>query len=109
MEHYVANINTLREQEIMQVEVMYRSVLLIYSDGKIYAIEDKCPHQGISLATGKVDGDVIRCKDHGLPISLKTGAVTSERQAAFMRLGQNSRAVSTYSVVLKGEKIFISI
>ena len=109
MEHYVTDINTLREKGLIQVEVMYQVILVIYTDDGLYAIEDRCPHRGISLATGKIEGNTIKCKDHGLPISFKTGEVNSIRQADFLRLDKESRRISTYPVVVKEDKVYVIV
>lgn len=109
MEYYVTDVKTLKTEGMMQVEVAYRMILIIYTEDGVYAIQDKCPHQGVTLSTGKVEGDTIKCKEHGLPISFKTGAVSSERQADFLRLDKTSRHIQTYSVVIKDNKIYIDM
>ncbi|MEC9484865.1 MAG: Rieske 2Fe-2S domain-containing protein [Candidatus Izemoplasma sp.] len=109
MEHYVTELKTLKELKRMAVEVTYRDILLIYTDDTVYAIQNKCPHQGISLEKGNIQEGVIRCKDHGLPISLKTGEVTSERQANYLRLDRYSRKIHTFDVVIKDEKVYIKV
>ncbi|MCK6513351.1 Rieske (2Fe-2S) protein [Myxococcota bacterium] len=40
----------------------------------IYAIDDRCPHVGASLAGGKVEGLVVSCPWHHARFSLTTGA-----------------------------------
>ncbi|MFH5882551.1 Rieske (2Fe-2S) protein [Liberiplasma polymorphum] len=109
MEHFVTNIDILKEKGLLKVEVMYKAILLIYTEGKLYAIEDRCPHLGISLATSKIDNNTIKCKEHGLPISLITGEVMSETQASFLRLDKNSRHIKTYPVFIKDDKVYIKI
>jgi nitrite reductase/ring-hydroxylating ferredoxin subunit len=109
MEHYVTDLKTLEEQKKMVVEVQYREILLLQTDSGIYAIMDKCPHRGVSLATGTVEEETIKCKDHGLKIRLDTGEVASERQADFLRLDKTSRRVTTYAVVIKDDKVYIDM
>jgi nitrite reductase/ring-hydroxylating ferredoxin subunit len=109
MEHYVTELHTLKEAGRMVVDVQYRTILLVYSEEGIHAIQDKCPHQGVPLSTGTVDGDTIKCKDHGLKIHLATGAVASERQADFLRLDRHSRSVPTYAVVVRDDKVYIDL
>ncbi|MFW5838700.1 MAG: Rieske (2Fe-2S) protein [Bacillota bacterium] len=109
MEYFVTDIKTLKLRGLMQVEVAYRTLLIIYKDNSVYAIQDECPHQGNTLSTGKVEGDTIKCKEHGLPISFKTGEVYSQRQADFLRLDKASRSIQTYPVVMKDDKIYIKM
>lgn len=44
-------------------------------EGRYYAIEDVCTHDGGELASGVREGDVIVCPRHGARFSIKTGAV----------------------------------
>lgn len=53
------------------------AVLLIQTEGKIYAIQNKCGHFGIALDTGYVTGTRIRCAQHGAEFDLCSGKVTN--------------------------------
>lgn len=44
-------------------------------DGKFYAIEDVCTHDGGVLTGGKVEGCEIECPRHGARFDIRTGAV----------------------------------
>lgn len=50
-----------------------RGIVLFSVDGTIYAIDDSCPHNGASLAGGKLEGSVLHCPAHGLRFDLRTG------------------------------------
>jgi len=50
-----------------------RSVVLFNVEGKIHAIENSCPHNGASLASGQLDGHILQCPAHGLRFDLRTG------------------------------------
>jgi 3-phenylpropionate/trans-cinnamate dioxygenase ferredoxin component len=43
-------------------------------DGRFYAIDDICTHDGGGLAGGAVDGDQVICPRHGARFCLRTGA-----------------------------------
>lgn len=43
-------------------------------DGKLYAIEDVCTHDGGILTGGSVSGCVITCPRHGATFDVRTGA-----------------------------------
>ncbi len=47
-----------------------KSVVLFNIDGTIHAIENSCPHNGASLASGKLEGTVLQCPAHGLRFDL---------------------------------------
>ncbi|SAK81800.1 Rieske (2Fe-2S) domain-containing protein [Caballeronia calidae] len=52
-----------------------RSVVLFNVEGVIHAIDNSCPHNGASLANGRVDGHVLQCPAHGLRFDLVSGCV----------------------------------
>ncbi|POR47962.1 3-phenylpropionate/trans-cinnamate dioxygenase ferredoxin subunit [Paraburkholderia eburnea] len=50
-----------------------RSVVVFNVAGQLRAIENSCPHNGASLANGRLDGSVLTCPAHGLRFDLRTG------------------------------------
>mgnify|MGYP001226550664 CR=1 FL=1 len=40
---------------------------------KLYALEDRCPHQGASLCIGQIEGGHVKCPSHGLRFRLTDG------------------------------------
>lgn len=59
------------------VRIDGRCVVLFHVDGAYHAIEDGCPHQGSSLAGGKLDGMYVRCPAHGLRFHIGTGCLAN--------------------------------
>ena len=52
-----------------------RSIVLFNVAGTIHAIDNSCPHNGASLASGQLEGCMLRCPAHGLRFDLRTGCV----------------------------------
>ncbi|MBB3259216.1 3-phenylpropionate/trans-cinnamate dioxygenase ferredoxin subunit [Paraburkholderia bannensis] len=50
-----------------------RSVVVFRIEGQLHAIENSCPHNGASLASGCLQGRVLSCPAHGLRFDLGTG------------------------------------
>ena len=50
-----------------------RSVVLFNVEGALHAIDNSCPHNGSSLASGKLEGRILQCPAHGLRFDLATG------------------------------------
>lgn len=47
--------------------------LLVWIDGKVMAFRNQCPHMGMPLDGGLVDGSAITCPWHGFRFDLATG------------------------------------
>ena len=57
------------------VDVDGAQVAVFNLDGRYYAIEDVCTHDGGTLTGGTVEGEEIVCPRHGARFSIRTGAV----------------------------------
>lgn len=55
------------------VEVDGAQVAVFNLEGKLYAIEDVCTHDGGILTGGPIEGDQIVCPRHGARFCIKTG------------------------------------
>jgi len=69
------------------------------SDGRIRAVENRCPHKQGPLAEGIVSGDAIICPLHARKISLESGEV----------LPPDSGCVKTYAIKTEGGQIFLQL
>ncbi|WP_349918277.1 DsbA family protein [Aeromonas veronii] len=74
-----------------------KSLVLFNIDGEFHAIDDSCPHQGASLCGGKLEGETIQCRAHGLRFNLRTGFLQGSTQ---LRVGR-------YPVEREGDRLFI--
>jgi 3-phenylpropionate/trans-cinnamate dioxygenase ferredoxin subunit len=57
------------------VDLEGSAVAVFNLDGKYYAIEDVCTHDGGILTGGTLERDEIVCPRHGARFSIKTGEV----------------------------------
>jgi 3-phenylpropionate/trans-cinnamate dioxygenase ferredoxin subunit len=69
--------NALANGENIVVDVDGTDVAIFKIDGKFYAIEDVCTHDGAEIASGRLEGDEIICPRHGARFCVKTGEVKS--------------------------------
>jgi nitrite reductase/ring-hydroxylating ferredoxin subunit len=53
-------------------------VALFNVDGTVYAIDDTCRHAGVSLGTGELRGNIVRCSAHGWRYDVTTGHTMNE-------------------------------
>jgi phenylpropionate dioxygenase-like ring-hydroxylating dioxygenase large terminal subunit len=58
--------NQLKPGEVMPVTIWHQAIA-VYRDafGHLHALEDACPHKGVALHKGKVQGDLLACRYHG--------------------------------------------
>ena len=62
--HRVANMEDLWEGDMSAFKAGPREVLLAMRHGKVYAYDNRCPHQGTPLSSGELRGDVLTCPAH---------------------------------------------
>ena len=69
-------------------------------DGKYYAVDDTCTHDGGPLDQGELEGDQIECPRHGARFDVKTGKVLALPAV---------KPVNTYAVRVDGEQIGVAV
>jgi len=52
-----------------------RSIVLFNIEGQMHAIDNSCPHNGASLASGALEGCMLRCPAHGLRFDVRSGCM----------------------------------
>ena len=96
--HKVAKISEIAPGTTRRVVVDSIGVLLCNVEGKIYAIEDVCTHDGGPLDQGELEGDHVVCPRHGATFDVRTGdALTLPAVLPVM----------TFEVSVHGDDIFV--
>lgn len=95
--HRVATLTEIPPQSGQTVWVGKQAIALFNLNGKLYAIDDRCPHRGASLSLGMLAGERVLCPLHLFDFDLLTG----ECGAAG---GLN---VATYEVRVEGGEVFV--
>ena len=57
-----------------------QQLLLIQEDGRLYLLNDQCPHLGVSLSQASYDQGRLRCRGHGIEFDLATGQPAAANQ-----------------------------
>jgi nitrite reductase/ring-hydroxylating ferredoxin subunit len=57
------------------LEDLKRRVSVARVDGKLYAFDDLCPHEGCPLSSGLLTGTTLMCACHGSKFDMTTGGV----------------------------------
>jgi 3-phenylpropionate/trans-cinnamate dioxygenase ferredoxin component len=92
--------NEIAEGIIKAVELNGVPIAIAKYDGKLYAIDDICTHDGGNLGEGNVISGQVQCPRHGARFELKTGQVT--RMPAVI-------GISTYEIKIENGEIYIAI
>jgi 3-phenylpropionate/trans-cinnamate dioxygenase ferredoxin subunit len=74
-------------------------IALFQVGGRYYALDDRCPHQGASLAAGKLSGASVQCPAHGLRFDLATGCMHN----------MPSVRVATFPIHIEEGKVFLHL
>lgn len=95
----VGAVDELGPGERKLVFINGRSIVLFNIDGTIHAIDNTCPHNGASLASGQLEGCVLSCPAHGLRFDLRTGCTP----------GAGGLSLTTFPVRAIDGKLFVSL
>jgi len=68
----------LKDGAMKLVSVEGTPVLFIKQDDQIFAIDNRCPHQGCGFSGGTLEGFVIVCPCHEWRFNLKSGEYEGE-------------------------------
>lgn len=92
----VARVGEIPEGGVKVVRLEDQAVAVFHVDGKYYAMDDVCTHDGGPLAEGPLEGGVVECPRHGAKFDVRTGAVLSLPAIT---------PVPTYTVRIEGDEI----
>ena len=69
----VAASSEIAEGHLFPTSAGGQKLLLARVKGRVYAVKDRCPHMGLSLAKGKIEAGVVTCPWHGSRFDLCSG------------------------------------
>lgn len=115
-----AQASAIVEGKNQCVKLNDQKVLLVKHQGKIHALENRCPHVGLSLEKGKVVDGVITCPWHGSSFAIDTGenrdwvnsvlgVSVPKWTAKMIALGKEPQAVRTFPVEVVGDDVMVDI
>ena len=73
-----SDIKDVPSGKMKHVEVKEKEILLANSDGKVYALCDRCSHMNAPLSMGTLNGKVVICPLHGARFDVTTGKKVGE-------------------------------
>lgn len=95
----VAKVGEVPEGQGRVFEVDGRMIAVFFDQGRYFAIDDACPHQGAPLSDGIVFDKTVTCTWHGWRFSLEDGR----------HLEGTRCRVGTYPVRVEGDAIQVAL
>ena len=95
----VAKTNEIKPNQIKQVSIDGKDIVVMNIDGSYFAINDTCTHAGGSLSEGKVEGSIITCDWHGAQFDCKSGKL--------VKFPAKINDLESYNVVIESDTIFV--
>ena len=98
-EYLLGKIEDIPEGRGRAFKAGTRTVAVFRSNGKIYAIANRCVHKGASICDGDLsdNGKVVRCPWHNWAFDLETGRHCLDR----------TERLRTYEVKLEGDQMIL--
>jgi nitrite reductase/ring-hydroxylating ferredoxin subunit len=75
------------------------SLVIINTGTDVYAMENRCPHQGAPLSEGEIVDDCVCCHEHGWLVDLDTGMV----------LNRDGEMAATFPVTIKDGDVYVQL
>jgi toluene monooxygenase system ferredoxin subunit len=77
----VAALAELWDGELRGCVVEGHRLVLVKLGGEVHAYDDRCPHLGMPLSDGELEGGVLTCSAHRFEFDARTGAGVNPRSA----------------------------
>jgi 3-phenylpropionate/trans-cinnamate dioxygenase ferredoxin subunit len=96
----VAKVSETPPGTISVHEVGDVRIALCNVNGRFYAIDDVCTHDGGPLDQGELDGELVECPRHGARFDVTTGQPMTLPAV---------RPVKTYPVTIDGDDVLVDV
>ena len=73
MRHTLVRSEQVLEHQLLAVSCDGQRLLLTRVHGQVFAVSERCPHLGFSMARGRCVDGVIECPWHGSRFNLRSG------------------------------------
>jgi 3-phenylpropionate/trans-cinnamate dioxygenase ferredoxin component len=107
-------VEDLDDRQVTVVETPHGLLAVGISDGKPFAVSNRCRHLFASLGEGRIASDgCLECPWHEARFNVRTGAMTRGPQGAFKPLARvvknttGARALKTFPVALRDGAIWL--
>ncbi len=115
MSERICHIDQLKLEACNPFTVQGKKINLVRNDQGVFAFDNKCPHMGLPLSVGKVEGNTVECRFHKARFNISSGEV--DQWANFppvlvnaINLVCKEKSLTTYPVQInEAGEIFVSL
>lgn len=93
-------LEQLPEQGTLGVELNGRPLVIIRSEGEVFALDEFCTHEEVSLVDGEVYDHTVECWLHGSCFDLRSGKPTGPPA---------TKPIATYPVRIDGGDVLVAL
>jgi nitrite reductase/ring-hydroxylating ferredoxin subunit len=120
MKTKVAELASLEPGKGFCVRARDVNLILVKTASGVHALENKCPHLGLPMGRGKVEGEELVCPFHGSRFDVRTGentdwvsAVAGVRipawSSALLSFGKKPQPARTFPVSVEGQDVYVDL
>ena len=95
----VCGVDEIPDPGTLAVDLNGIPVVIVKSDGEIFALDEFCTHEEVSLADGEVYDHTLECWLHGSCFDLRSGKPTGPPA---------SKPLATYQVRIDGDDVLVA-
>ncbi len=88
------------EQGVIGVELNDKPLVIIRADGEVYALDEFCTHEEVSLVDGEIYDHTVECWLHGSCFDVRSGKPTGPPA---------TKPLSTYPVRVDGDDVYVAV
>ena len=67
------NLEELKAKGRLVVHGAHRPILVVYESGRVFALDNRCPHMGFPLDRGSIEDGILTCHWHHARFDLESG------------------------------------
>jgi 3-phenylpropionate/trans-cinnamate dioxygenase ferredoxin component len=96
----VCTLDEIPEQGTFGVEINGTPMVIVKSDGEVYALDEFCTHEEVSLVDGEIYDHTVECWLHGSCFDLRSGKPTGPPA---------TKPLATYQIRVEKGDVYVAV
>jgi 3-phenylpropionate/trans-cinnamate dioxygenase ferredoxin component len=97
---HACTVDDVPDPGTLAVELNGIPLVIVRSAGEVFALDEFCTHEEVSLADGEIYDHTVECWLHGSCFDLRTGEPTGPPA---------SKPLATYQVRVDGDEVYVAV